>query len=49
MCDIRVCSDKARFVEAYIMMGLVPDYGGAYFLTKVVGTSKALECFLTGM
>jgi enoyl-CoA hydratase/carnithine racemase len=48
MCDLRVCSDKAKFIEAYIMMGLVPDYGGAYFLTKVVGASKALELLLTG-
>ncbi len=48
MCDLRVCSDKARLAESYIMMGLVPGDGGAYFLPRLVGTSKALELLLTG-
>lgn len=48
MCDLRVCSDKARLAESYIRMGLVPGDGGAYFLPRLVGTSKALELFLTG-
>lgn len=48
MCDLRVCSDKAKLAESYIMMGLVPGDGGAYFLPRVVGLSKALELLLTG-
>ena len=48
MCDLRVCSDKAKFAESYINMGLVPGDGGAYFLPRIVGTSKALELFMTG-
>ncbi|HBA54464.1 enoyl-CoA hydratase/isomerase family protein [Syntrophorhabdus aromaticivorans] len=48
MCDLRVCSDRARLAESYIMMGLVPGDGGAYFLPRLVGTSKALELLLTG-
>ncbi len=48
MCDLRICSDKARLAESYIMMGLVPGDGGAYFLPRLVGTSKALELLLTG-
>lgn len=48
MCDLRVCSDQARLAESYIMMGLVPGDGGAYFLPRLVGTSKALELLLTG-
>ncbi len=48
MCDMRVCSDKARLAESYIMMGLVPGDGGAFFLPRLVGTSKALELLLTG-
>lgn len=47
MCDLRVCSDKARLGESYILMGLAPGDGGAYFLPRLVGTAKALELFLT--
>ena len=48
MCDLRVCSDKAKLAESYIMMGLIPGDGGAYFLPRVAGVSKALELLLTG-
>jgi enoyl-CoA hydratase/carnithine racemase len=48
MCDLRVCSDKAKLAESYIMMGLVPGDGGAYFLPRLAGVSKALELLLTG-
>ncbi len=48
MCDLRVCSDKARLAESYIMMGLIPGDGGAYFLPRLVGISKALELLFTG-
>jgi enoyl-CoA hydratase/carnithine racemase len=48
MCDLRVCSDRARLAESYIMMGLVPGDGGAYFLPRLVGTAKALELLWTG-
>jgi enoyl-CoA hydratase/carnithine racemase len=48
MCDLRVCSDRARLAESYILMGLVPGDGGAYFLPRLVGISKALEMLLTG-
>ena len=48
MCDLRVCSDRARLAESYIMMGLVPGDGGAYFLPRLVGMAKALELFFTG-
>jgi len=36
MCDLRVCSDKAKLAESYIMMGLVPGDGGAYYLPRIV-------------
>jgi enoyl-CoA hydratase/carnithine racemase len=48
MCDLRVASEKAKLAETYIAIGLVPGDGGAYFLPKLVGTSKALELLLTG-
>jgi enoyl-CoA hydratase/carnithine racemase len=48
MCDLRVCSDRARLGESYILMGVVPGDGGAYFLPRLVGIAKALELLLTG-
>jgi 2-(1,2-epoxy-1,2-dihydrophenyl)acetyl-CoA isomerase len=47
-CDLRVASEKASFVEAFIHVGLVPDSGSSYFLPRLVGTGKALEMCLTG-
>ncbi|OPY83860.1 MAG: 2,3-dehydroadipyl-CoA hydratase [Smithella sp. PtaU1.Bin162] len=48
MCDMRICSDRAKLAESYILIGAVPGDGGAYFLPRLVGVSKALELFLTG-
>ena len=48
MCDLRICSDRAKLAESYILMGLVPGDGGAYFLPRLVGFAKALELLLTG-
>jgi len=48
MCDLRLCSDRAKLAESYIMMGLISGDGGAYFLPRLVGIAKALELLLTG-
>jgi 2-(1,2-epoxy-1,2-dihydrophenyl)acetyl-CoA isomerase len=44
--DILVASDKAIFSQIFTRLGLVPDLGGLYLLTRVVGLNKAKElCF----
>ena len=48
MCDMRVCSEKAKLGESYIMMGVAPGDGGAYYLPRLVGVAKAMELLLTG-
>lgn len=47
-CDLRYASQNAFFLQSFVKIGLVPDWGGHYFLTQIVGTAKALELFLFG-
>jgi 2-(1,2-epoxy-1,2-dihydrophenyl)acetyl-CoA isomerase len=47
-CDFRILSSKAKFVLAFIKVGLIPDSGAIWFLTRMVGTAKAWELAATG-
>jgi 2-(1,2-epoxy-1,2-dihydrophenyl)acetyl-CoA isomerase len=46
--DIRLASEKASFINAFVNIGLIPDSGGCYFLPRIVGIGKALELAMTG-
>lgn len=48
MCDIRIAGRKAVFAESFLRVGLVSGDGGAWFLPRVVGLSRAYEMTLTG-
>jgi 2-(1,2-epoxy-1,2-dihydrophenyl)acetyl-CoA isomerase len=44
-CDLRIASQSARFVTAFANIGFSGDFGGSYFLSKLVGTGKARELY----
>jgi 2-(1,2-epoxy-1,2-dihydrophenyl)acetyl-CoA isomerase len=46
-CDLRIASDSARFATAFARVGYSGDFGGSWFLTKLVGTAKARELYFT--
>lgn len=48
MCDMRVASERAKFGETFLDVGLIPGDGGAWFLPRVVGMAKACELTFTG-
>lgn len=47
-CDFRLMSEKASFLNAFIHIGLIPDCGNSYYLTRLVGEAKALEISVLG-
>ena len=47
-CDIRIASDAAAFVPAFVSIGLVPDSGGTFFITRLLGPARAFEWMTSG-
>jgi 2-(1,2-epoxy-1,2-dihydrophenyl)acetyl-CoA isomerase len=47
-CDLRAASDKATFHEAFIKVGLAPDSGTSFWLTRILGLGKAMEITMLG-
>jgi 2-(1,2-epoxy-1,2-dihydrophenyl)acetyl-CoA isomerase len=47
-CDIRLAADSATFIPAFINIGLIPDSGGSYFITRLLGYARAFEWMAGG-
>jgi 2-(1,2-epoxy-1,2-dihydrophenyl)acetyl-CoA isomerase len=47
-CDIRIAAESATFSQSFVKVGLHPDWGGTYFLPRVVPTNIACEMFFLG-
>ena len=47
-CDFRIAADNAKFVQAFVNIGLVPDAGGIYLLNQLVGAAKTTELVMLG-
>jgi enoyl-CoA hydratase/carnithine racemase len=48
MCDMRIASEHAKFAESFVKLGIIPGDGGAWFLPRVIGLSRAAELTFTG-
>lgn len=47
-CDLRVAAAGAQLIVVFVRVGLVPDAGSLFFLTRTFGFSKAMQLALTG-
>lgn len=48
LCDFRIAADNAKFIEAFVNIGLVPDMGSVYSLARKVGIGTMTELVMTG-
>jgi 2-(1,2-epoxy-1,2-dihydrophenyl)acetyl-CoA isomerase len=48
VCDLRIAADSASFIPAFINIGLVPDSGGSYFVSRILGPARAFEWMTSG-
>src|SRR5205823_5268981 len=47
-CDVRLAADTASFIPAFINIGLIPDSGGSFFVTRILGPARAFEWLASG-
>jgi 2-(1,2-epoxy-1,2-dihydrophenyl)acetyl-CoA isomerase len=48
VCDMIIASEKAFFIQSFVNVGLVPDFGGIHFLPYQIGLYRAKELMFTG-
>jgi 2-(1,2-epoxy-1,2-dihydrophenyl)acetyl-CoA isomerase len=46
-CDFRIAGDNAKLTTAFAKVGLSGDFGGSWFLSRLVGSARAKELYLT--
>ena len=46
-CDLRVAGESAKITTAFGKVGLSGDFGGTYFMTKLIGSARARELYMT--
>lgn len=47
-CDLCVAAERAKFVQAFVNIGLIPDAGGLFLLTRAIGANRAAQLVMTG-
>src|ERR1044072_2761364 len=47
-CDLRIASESATFAQSFVKLGFHPDWGGTYFLPRMVPSNIAAELFFLG-
>lgn len=47
-CDLRIAGASAMFTQSFVRIGFQPDWGGTFFLPRMVPTNKACEMFFLG-
>jgi enoyl-CoA hydratase/carnithine racemase len=48
MADLRIASEKAKFGETFLNLGIIPGDGGAWFMQRQIGYQRAFELTLSG-
>ncbi len=47
-CDIVLAADSAKFIQSFVHVGLIPDAGGSWNLTRLLGQARAKALAMTG-
>jgi 2-(1,2-epoxy-1,2-dihydrophenyl)acetyl-CoA isomerase len=46
--DFRIGADNCKFIQAFVNIGLIPDTGGMFLLSRLLGSGRATELAMTG-